>query len=598
MINPYLLDNYIEIFMSVMIVVAVLLVFFVIYLYQSRRESSYMEDKADAQRRIREKVIDEMEEVVLFIDPDELKLIWGNIPAQYLIGIPVKQMRGRAISRISQIESSPELSQAVRACANEGKNFQGYVKINKGRLSLAYHVKVERETTPYGSVVVLIAKNVEEQEKEADQKRETGQKIKEIEKLGKLGYWEMMNEGHTMSWSRGLYDILGYEVNAIRPNLDFLYKMVLPADQGKINTAFVQAFQNQQAVDEIIRFQNHVGEQMNILLRIRHTFDRKNNLVSTLGFMQNVTELSNLQQSLDYQTSLSKSIIDHSELLLFVINGKDEVVMVNTYLLSLIGREEEDVVGKPADEIFLDVVKANQNRFSKTHYFEGILEMPKTRYGNRFVRWSISKFTPADGEDLTICLGIDMTQSELARKRLSYQAEHDEATGLFVRKPFELEVSKYLIKNRHKEGIRTAVLTIFLSGSPFEGHAETYSLRKRAVRYQARRLRRSLGEHILLDYDGANTFRAFLPNRGAKEVEGIAQATAQVMNEPVTVDGKTFIPHVTVGAYLSEDEGADVARLCSESERAAMEALADGLETKLITDKDNGKTDNGPSSRN
>lgn len=573
--DPYLLDTYMQIFMTALTVLAILLALFCWYLYLNRKNMALKEEQAENQQKLREEILDSVDELVMVIDPEEMRVYWANDACKDFMMMPRDKILGMEISRISMLEQNPKVREAIRNCGSSDEGFDGIVELERGKSRVAHNVRIFSCSMEGVNLIVFTAKNIADRVREIESMRDSGEKIREIEKLGKLGYWEMMNESRKLAWSRGLYEILGYDVNEIRPNLDFLYQMILPEEQTTINRAFVSAFQNQQAVDQILKMKNHRGEMMTVMLRVRHSFDPKNNLISTLGYMQDISELSRLESDLDYQTQLSMSILDHADILLFAVDEDNNVILVNSFLQKLIGKSEEEIVGHPADDYLVRIIEGNQNRFSKTHYFEGVIEMPDTAYGNRFIRWSLSRFTTMEGKELTICLGIDMTQSELTRMRLSFKAEHEEITSFYSRQTFNLELTKFMLKSRHRTERKVGLIEIILGGEGIADHTISYVERNEALQMQAARIREITQGRFLVDFSGTDTFRILVPNRDAGELQSLLDELIGAMSEPIELEDRSLLPKPHAGCVYLTGRLHKIATFTDMAEAAAMQAFSE-----------------------
>lgn len=571
--DPYLLDTYMQIFMTALTVLAILLALFCWYLYLNRKNMALKEEQAENQQKLREEILDSVDELVIVIDPEEMRVYWANEACKDFLMMPRDKILGMEISRISMLEQNPKVREAIRTCSGKDEEFDGIIELERGKSRIAHNVRIFSCSMEGVNLIVFTAKNIADRVREIESMRDSGEKIREIEKLGKLGYWEMMNESRKLTWSRGLYEILGYDVNEIRPNLDFLYQMILPEEQTTINRAFVSAFQNQQAVDQILKIKNHKGEMMTVMLRVRHSFDRKNNLVSTLGYMQDISELSRLESDLDYQTQLSMSILDHADILLFAVDEDNNVILVNSFLQKLIGKNEEEIVGQPADDFLLRIIEGNQNRFSKTHYFEGVIEMSDTAYGNRFIRWSLSRFTTLEGKELTICLGIDMTQSELTRKRLSFKAEHEEITGFYNRQTFNLELTKFMLKSRHRSERKVGLIEIIMGGEGIADHAITHDARTAALQAQAARIRDITQGRFLVDFSGTDTFRILVPNRDSEELQALVEELVGALSRPIELEDRSLIPSPHAGCVYLTGKLHKITTFTDMAEETAMQAF-------------------------
>ncbi|MGI6108677.1 MAG: PAS domain S-box protein [Eubacteriaceae bacterium] len=366
--DAYMLDSFIGIFTTVVLIIAVALAVVVVILFKNRQQLEEKEKERDNDRHIRDMMLDSVSEFVMVFD-QKLDILWINEPGAAFLMKPSEKIIGSNLHRIPVIFEKEGLEKNLREALKKRRIYTDTLDLIQGASRIPHHVTIQRYLSGDREVFLFTASNIRKEIEEDSFRKGQREKITEIESLGKLGYWELSNESRQVTWSRGLYTILGYDLNSIRPNLDFMYRMVLPEDQNASNRAFVAAFQDQKPVDQMLRIRNNQGEELRIILRIRHSFDRENNLVSTMGFMQDITEVISLENSLSYERNLSKAILDHSDILVFVTDSSGAIVLVNSYLQKLVGLDEKELIGKQAEDYFGGVTRESMNRFLKNALF-------------------------------------------------------------------------------------------------------------------------------------------------------------------------------------------------------------------------------------
>ena len=573
--NAYMLDDFVGIFSSVILIVAIALAVVCVILYRNRKRMEDEERETAYERSLRDTVLDTVSEIVIFVDADS-RIEWINKSGADFLARPRNRLIRASLLRMQSIEEFAMMKDRIAQTVSKDKIFSETVELQRGSKLVPHQVQIRRYARDGREVFLVVAKDIQEQLAEVSYQKEQKEKISELESLGKIGCWELTNESKKVTWSRGLYSILEYEVNAVKPNLDFMYQMILPEDQNSGNRAFVAAFQDQKPVDQMLRLRTHAGEERKIMLRIRHTFDRHNNLLSTTGFMQDVTEVVSLENSLNYERNLSKAILDHSDILVFVTDSEDKIVLVNSCLTELTGKSETELVGQPAKDYFGSVSTEGINRFSRKHYFTGISDLPTSQFGSRSIRWSLSRFTTTDQRELTICIGLDLTQSELSRRRLKYKAENVPETQLPNIEKFEGEVSRYFIKNRYRSDRSMALISILLYGAADVSHSAGREAAVKYVATQAARLKRCLGSGVLLAHDGGDRFYIFLPNRTEDEARQTAEAVLKVLSEKVTIRGRRISPDVRIGITRYPGKTDTLSQFVRSAETAVLEAVESG----------------------
>ncbi|MCQ4823126.1 hypothetical protein, partial [Eubacterium callanderi] len=97
-------------------------------------------------------------------------------------------------------------------------------------------------------------------------------------------------------------------------------------DQERVTKAFLDAFQNQETVDIHHRIITTKNEVVDVFIRIRHTFSSKNEHLSTIGIVQNITEKKELRDNLDFQNQFSKAVVDNSDMLVLTTDENNNIL--------------------------------------------------------------------------------------------------------------------------------------------------------------------------------------------------------------------------------------------------------------------------------
>lgn len=455
--------------------------------------------------------------------------------------------------------------------------------------SVEIHRFVFSEKVYYG-VVARDEKNLREREAYIE---EQTNKLVEIEHIARMGYWELNQQNKEIVWSRELYHILGYEVNSIKPNLDIMFKMVYPADQERVTKAFLDAFQNQETVDIHHRIVNVKDEVVDVLIRIRHTFSSKNEHLSTIGIVQNISEEKELRDHLDFQNRFSKAVVDNSDMLVLTTDEENNILEVNPFVEELTGQSRDVLIGRPAEEIFGRVGRAVNG---KNRNYSRPLELRDKDGRVRWIYWNTRELPYYDNRRVCVSVGLDVSEGVEYRKKFEYLAYHEPITGLASRLKLRQVLSRYFEKNAGKPGKHMALLNISLTNYHKINDLYGYEMGDMVVREVCGQLSDRVGHYGLLARHSDDLVVLFLPNRSAREkIEPICIEIIDCLNEPCVVEGMTFTMggQIGVAKYPENTQDKDDLQRFADAamNRARLDAsinyyfFDDQLRIKMMDDK-------------
>ena len=213
-----------------------------------------------------------------------------NRAVERYYGKPASQIVGKNIQRFHTDFSAAEHRNTMKVNFDLGISYNTSVLFyTADGKTIPFDVEIQRFTFKERHYYGIVAQDTQWLKTRERHIREQEERLGEIEAIADMGYWEINHQTGEVFWSRQLYHILGCEINAVKPNLDMLFSQVHPEDQSRVIKAFTAAFQNQATVDISHRLVRQDGEVIAVIVRIRHTFSRKNEHLSTIGLVQKIT---------------------------------------------------------------------------------------------------------------------------------------------------------------------------------------------------------------------------------------------------------------------------------------------------------------------
>jgi diguanylate cyclase (GGDEF)-like protein/PAS domain S-box-containing protein len=251
----------------------------------------------------------------------------------------------------------------------------------------------------------------------------------------------------------------------------------------------------------------------------------------------------------------------------------------NPVAQSLTGLGLEDAVGQPFREVFPLLQESSRERapdpvgpvVSGQGLPQRLQQLVLLGRDGREIAVDGSAAPIRDGEGRmigTVLVFHDMTRERQFAASLSYQATHDELTGLINRREFERRLEGALQSARESERHHSVM---FLDLDQFKvvndtcGHAAGDELMRRV----AAALRRYLREGDTLGRLGGDEFGVLLMNCPPGPAERIAELLRQAVAEhPFSWQDRSFRISVSIGVVHVTDESLTLAELMSAADTA------------------------------
>lgn len=302
-----------------------------------------------------------------------------------------------------------------------------------------------------------------------------------------------------------------------------------------------------------------------------------------VSFVSDVTERKRMEAALLRERSELRSLIDHTPVLVSMQDRDGHINLINHAFAAILGRREEDVLGKPLAEVFpptlaAQVLKANDEVLGKDVPVSMEIELPHldgethTYHLVKFpLRWLGTEQTFGVGG-----IAMDITEQKKAEEKVRHAAQHDPLTGL-PNRALVYELGAQLIEGAHRH--RRMLAVMFFDLDRFKPINDTYGHRTGDLMLQevARRLRTSVRSSDLVGRLGGDEFVAVLTDlKSESHLEGIASHLLQRLSEPYKIEALELhtSPSIGISVYPGGSTGIDA--LIRQSDAAMYHAKTNG----------------------
>lgn len=280
-----------------------------------------------------------------------------------------------------------------------------------------------------------------------------------------------------------------------------------------------------------------------------------------------------------------RSILDHADMAVFVMNRVYEVVYANQHFSNLVNVPREMLIGMelPRHKTLPDEDAQRVIEHMLRVFDQGVSERIENWAlrpdGSRFLMlWSSTPLFDADGKtQFLLSVGMDVTEQHTTRKRLEGMAHRDPLTGLHNRTFFDQRIAEDL--ERVTSGDDTGLALFFIDLDKFKPINDEFGhdVGDAILCETARRLRKRVRKNDTVCRIGGDEFVVILPNMTS---QGILQDLASEMLEelaiPFHVTKCDCMMSASIGIALAPQHGSNPQDLVKAADAAMYLAKRSG----------------------
>ena len=306
-------------------------------------------------------------------------------------------------------------------------------------------------------------------------------------------------------------------------------------------------------------------------LSLKFPFENRQGQTFLGGVSLDITERKRAEEALRF----SQFSIDHSPDTVLWLDAVGHIFYANHAASQNLGYDVDELIGLPIHTLdpawtFERFAKTRQEL--KARRSMSVESTHVTRDGRSYpVEISIN-YLEFNGGEFTCCMARDITERKLAERELSYQALHDQLTGLPNRRLLETRLGEELERARNRN-TRLAVLYIDLDGFKLVNDTLGHVVGDALLKQVASRLRGCVGEPCTLARMGGDEFTLILNGLlDDNDAQAVAQNLLASLQEGFVIDGHDLLVTASAGISVFPRDGGDVTGLLQSSDAAMYEA--------------------------
>jgi len=237
-----------------------------------------------------------------------------------------------------------------------------------------------------------------------------------------------------------------------------------------------------------------------------------------------------------------------------MIDGSDRLALVNSALCRLLGREEEELLGRPLAEFLhagdLEARRGQSSAAPDASRYEGERHFVRADGTTVTALVEVSAIRSDDGVTYHFCQVQDVTGWKESEAALGHRALHDPLTGLANREMLSARLDLVIARNRN-DGILSALLAVDLDRFKVVNDGLGHAAGDRLLIDVAQRLVEGSGSQDLVARIGGDEF-VVLCDRVADEAaaDAVAERTMRLFDRPFVAEGQPVYVTVSCGVTV------------------------------------------------
>jgi diguanylate cyclase (GGDEF)-like protein/PAS domain S-box-containing protein len=174
----------------------------------------------------------------------------------------------------------------------------GVVDKDGARKEHSVSVIVIPNTDPLQTIVVT--QDITERKRMEEMMTQKESRLKEAQKIAKVGSWELEFPGLKLTWSDEIYRIFELDPNLFEPSYDYFLNLIHPEDREYIDTAFATSLKSKTPYDVVHRLLMSNGEIKYVHERGETFYNEEGNPIRSVGTVQDITKQKVIEKKIEH----------------------------------------------------------------------------------------------------------------------------------------------------------------------------------------------------------------------------------------------------------------------------------------------------------
>lgn len=419
------------------------------------------------------------------------------------------------------------------------------------------------------------------------------ERIQLANEAGGLGIWEWDIAANTMNWDKRMAEIYALPPGKV-PSYDYWLGSIIAEDHNRAKGYFDDALQDRQPFSFEFRIHKPDDDIRHIRIYANVLVDENNQVVRMLGINQDVTSEARLTDALHEEKERLHITLDSIGDAVISVDKEMCVIFMNPVAENMTGWSQEEAQGKHIDAI-MHLTLGNNGPAITTLLQTELKPQRKasalnqsivlhSRKGQFFdIQHNCTPLKDMQGSILGAVLVIqDVSESRHLMQQLSYNALHDELTGLPNRANFAQNLEQALqtaIEQKRKHALVFIDLDRFKEVNDRAGHAAGDAL----LLELGLLMQKNIRQFDCLARLGGDEFGMILPDCALKDAQILVQRIIGSINDyPFYWDNKLYTVGGSAGITAITDHNYRIKEVMAQADIACYTAKHSGRGQVII----------------
>jgi PAS domain S-box-containing protein len=297
-------------------------------------------------------LVEQLSDGIIVVD-GEWRFQYLNEPAARMLERTVDGLLGKAMWSEFSEEAGINFRVAYERALRSGR---------PGRL-VDYYEPLERwfevRIFPRDDGLMILLRDVTEQQRVADELREYGDQMAEAERIVRFGVWKWTFATERVVWSDELHRIYGLEPGEFGGTTDDFIARVGPEDRDRVWSTIEHSVETGEPFVFKERIVRSDGEERVLLSQGRPIVGSDGEIAALVGVCHDITDRAAIERALGASERRIHAIIDQTPAIVTVKDLDGRYVMVNAEAGRVFGIPPGELVGQRCTDVFpVDIADA------------------------------------------------------------------------------------------------------------------------------------------------------------------------------------------------------------------------------------------------